>query len=190
MLNYNDLKPGIVFTLNGEPYTVLKYSHVKKQRGKPVVNLTIKNLVNGKVKEHTARQSDSYDEAEIQEKPSVFSHCKPQSGECWFYESGNKSARFPLAKEVLGNSINYLKPGLEVNILIFKNKPVSVRLPIKVDLKVTEAPPNIRGSTAEGGTKTVITETGYKLNTPLFIKQGDVVRINTETGDYVERVSS
>ncbi len=95
--------------------------------------------------------------------------------------------QFSLPKSVLGNLVNFLIDGAEATILNFNGSPINIELPIKMDFKVVEAPPAIRGNTADGGSKQVTIETGIKVNTPLFIKEGDVIRINTETGEYVER---
>ncbi len=187
MLSYTDLKPGTNFIKDGGPYTVLKYTHVKKQRGAPVVQLEVKNLISGKTKEITAHQKDKFEEAEIEEISSEFIYHKERNEEYWFKKEENSSDRFSLSEEQIGDSKKYLKPGLEVKVLKFKGEPVNLKLPIKVDLEVIQAPPAVKGNTAEGGTKQVTVETGYKITTPLFIGKGDVIRVNTETGEYAER---
>jgi len=187
MLSYNELKPGIAFVKDGQPYTVLDYQHVKKQRGKPVVQLTIKNMLTGKTQEYTARQSDSFEAAEVEKQPAAFIY--EHRGEFWFRDPHNPSDRFSVSEEAVGESAGYLTEELEVEIIRFKGDVIDVALPPKVDLRVTQAPPNIRGNTADsGGTKLVTTETGLTVNTPLFIERGDIIRINTETGEYSERV--
>lgn len=188
MLTYTDLKPGTNFIKDGEPYAVLKYTHVKKQRGAPVVQLEIKNLISGKTKELTARQKEKFEETEIEEVPSEFIYYKERNGEYWFKREDNPSDRFFLSEEQVKDSKKYLKQGLEVKVLKFKGEPVNLKLPVKVDLEVIQAPPAVKGNTAEGGTKRVEVETGCKITTPLFVEKGDVIRVNTETGEYAERV--
>lgn len=200
MLSYNDLKPGITFIKDGEPYRVLDYSFVRMQQRKPVAQLKIKNLISGKVTDYTAHPGREYEEAEIEKVPAKFIYRKKPQGpqqssvrggdEFWFRNPEDASDRFMIKEEIIGNAQNYLKEGLEVVALKFKDKIINIDLPVKVELKVTEAPPSIKGSTAQGGTKKVTTETGFEVNTPLFIEVGDVIRINTEKGEYVERVSN
>lgn len=186
MLSYNELKPGVSFIKDGEPYTVLEYNFIKKQRGKPVVQLKLKNLISRKVTDYTARQNETFEKTEIEKKPAQFIYHKHL--EYWFKNPENPSDRFKIDEEIIGNAKHYLTPNLEVKALLFKTNIINIELPIKVDLMVAEAPPGIKGSTADGGTKTITTETGYSIKTPLFIGRGDIIRVNTETGEYTERV--
>jgi elongation factor P len=186
MLSYNELKVGTLFIKDGAPYKVLEYAFVRMQQRKPVVQLKIKNLISGKVLNYTAHQNESFEEAEVDETPVIFVY--HQRGNYWFYEKGNPSKRFFLTDEVVGKTGQFLKANTEVRALGFKGKIINIELPIKIDLKVTEAPPAIKGDTAQGGTKTVTLETGAKVSVPLFINEGDIVKINTETGEYCERV--
>ena len=186
MLSYNELKAGILFIKDGEPYEVLEYAFVRMQQRKPVAQLKIKNLISGKVMNYTAHQNESFKEAEIEVNPVQFIY--HHSGEYWFHEAGKPQNRFSLKDDILGNTVKYLKPNTEIKAFKFNGKIINVELPIKVDLKVTEAPPAIRGNTAQGGTKVAVLETGAKVNVPLFINEGDIIRINTKTGEYAERV--
>ncbi len=186
-LAYNDLKVGIIFVKDGEPFKVLEYSFLQKQQRKPVVQLKIKNLITGKVQDFTVHQNESFEEAEIEIIPVTFIY--HHRGQYWFKEINKPSNRFYLNEEILGENIKYLKPEMEVKALKFKEKIINIELPIKVDLKVIEAPPGIKGDTAQGGTKIVTLETGAKIAVPLFINEGDIIKVNTETGEYIERVS-
>lgn len=186
MLSYNELKVGILFIKDGEPYEVLEYAFVRMQQRKPVVQLKIKNLISGKMLNYTAHQNESFEEAEIEVMPVKFIY--EHRDEFWFSEPQNPKNRFSLKEDVIGEAARYLKSNIEVKAFKFREKIINVELPIKVDLKVMEAPPAIRGDTAQGGTKTVTLETGAKVNVPLFINEGDVIRINTQSGEYVERV--
>ena len=111
-----------------------------------------------------------------------------RNGEWFFHELNNPSNRFQLSDEMVGDSGKYLIANTEVEIRWFDEEPIQVKIPVKVELKVTEAPPNTRGNTAQGGNKVVTLETGATLTVPMFVEAGDVVRINTESGDYVERI--
>lgn len=187
-ISYIDLKEGTIFTKNDDPdpYEVLEYAFIRMQQRKPVVQLKIKNLISGKVQSYTAHQNESFYEAEIESSPVKFIYSHRE--EFWFTDPKDPKNRFALKEDVLGDAAHFLKPNTEIKAFKFNEKIINVEMPAKVDLKVTEAPPAIRGDTAQGGTKSVTLETGAKANVPLFINEGDIVRINTSSGLYVERV--
>ena len=187
-LNYNELKVGVIFTKGGDPdpYQVLEYAFIRMQQRKPVTQLKIKNLISGKVLNYTAHQNEDFFETEIERKTIVFIYRAKDL--YWFHEIGNPRNRFSLPDELLEDKGQYLKGNTEVQALSFNEKIIGIELPIKMDFVVTEAPPAIKGDTAQGGTKSVVLETGAKVNVPLFVNEGDAVRINTQTGTYVERI--
>lgn len=187
MLYYTDLKPGTVFKRDGQPWQVLDFSFMKKQMAKGVVQVKIKNLISGKIVDMSVRQNEDFEEAEIEIIPVLFIYAS--RNEYWFHELGNPKNRFALKEDVVGESKNFLKPNLEIKVSKFEDKIISVQVPIKMELKVTEAAPAVKGNTSQGAVKSVTLETGFKINVPLFIQEGDIVRINTETGEYTERVS-
>lgn len=185
-LSYNELKIGTVFVKDGDPFRVLEYAFIRMQQRKPVAQLKIKNLLSGKVQEFAAHQNDAFEEAEIIAMPVKFIY--ENRGELWFHETGNPKNRFQLSAEILGTAVQFLKPNTELTADKFGEKIINIELPIKMDLKVIEAPPSLKGNTAQGGTKLATLETGAKVDVPLFINEGDVVRVNTSTGEYIERV--
>ena len=185
-LAYTDLAKGILFIMDGSPYEVLESHFLRMQQRKAVVQTRIRNLITGKVLDRNFQPSDSFEEAEIAKKSAMFIYAN--RGEYWFHEEGNPKNRFSLPVELLGERAQFLKPNTKVATMVFNEKVIKVELPVKMEFKVTEAPPSIRGNTAQGGTKQVTLEGGAKINAPLFINEGDMVRINTETGQYVERV--
>lgn len=188
MLDYNELKVGTIFTKNDDPdpYVVLEYAFIRMQQRKPVTQLKIKNLLSGKVQDYAAHQNESFYEAEIEKQSVTFVYHR--NGEYWFHEVGKPGNRFKLPDSIVGDAGEYLKSGTEVKAFRFDNKVINIELPVKVDLKVTEAPPGVKGDTATGGTKVAVTETGAKVNVPLFINEGDVIKVSTATGQYVGRV--
>ncbi len=186
MLAYTELKKGTLFVLDGDPYEVLEMQFLRMQQRKATVNTKIRNLITGKILDRNWQASDNFGEADIARRPAVFLYA--HRGEYWFQEKGNPKARFSLPEEQLGDSAKFLKPNTEVETLLFNDKIIKVKTPVKMDYKVIEAPPGIKGNTAQGGTKQVTIEGGAKVNVPLFVNQDDVIRINTETGEYVERV--
>ncbi|OGG62868.1 hypothetical protein A3C21_02360 [Candidatus Kaiserbacteria bacterium RIFCSPHIGHO2_02_FULL_59_21] len=185
MLNYNEIKPGVAVLVEGEPYVCTWNNIMQKQMRRPVNQTKLRHLIRGNVIEYSFQQSDKLKEAEIETKPAVFIY--ERNGEWFFHDAKDKSKRFSVGEEQVGESGKFLKANTGVDTLWFEGKLFRVKLPIKVDLKVKEAPPNTRGNTAQGGSKIVVLETGAAVNAPMFINEGDVVRINTETGEYVER---
>lgn len=186
MLSYTGLTKGILFILDGDPYEVLESHFLRMQQRKAVVQTKIRNLITGKILDRNFQPSDSFEEAEIEKKSANFIYA--HRDQYWFTEEGNPKNRFSLPPEAIGNPRLFLKPNTKVATVLFKDKIIKVSLPIKMDFNVTEAPPAIKGNTAQGGTKLITIEGGTKISAPLFVNEGDVVRINTETGDYVERV--
>lgn len=186
MLAYNELKKGTFFVLDGDPYEVIEMNFLRMQQRKATVNTKIRNLITGKILERNWQASDSFEEAEIEKKPANFIY--GHRGEYWFTEVGNPKNRFSLSEAMIGESAKFLKPNTQVETLLFNGKVIKVKLPIKMDFKVTEAPPSIKGNTAQGGSKTVTIESGAQISAPLFVNSGDMIRINTDTGEYVERV--
>ena len=185
MLNYNDIKPGVAVLVEGEPYVCTWNNIMQKQQRRPVNQTKLRHLIRGNVIEHSFQQSDKLKEAEIESRPAVFIY--ERKGEWWFHPASKPSERFSVSEELVGASGKFLKGNTEVSTDWFEGGLIRVRLPIKVELKVIEAPPDVRGNTAQGGSKIVEVETGASVTVPMFVKQGDVIRINTDTGEYVER---
>lgn len=185
MFSYTDLTKGILFILDGDPYEVVESHFLRMQQRKAVVQTKIRNLVTGKILDRNFQPSDSFEEAEIERKAAVFLYFNRD--QYWFHEDGNPKNRFFLPAEVLGKQGQFLKPNTKVTTVMFKNRVIKVIMPVKMDFKVTEAPPAIKGNTAQGGSKTVTVEGGAKISAPLFVNEDDIIRINTETGEYVER---
>ena len=185
MLQYNEIKPGVAVIVEGEPYVCTWNNIMQKQQRRPVNQTKLRHLMKGNVVEHSFQQSDKLYAAEIESRPAVFIY--ERNGAWWFHEVGKPSNRFELSNDIIGEPGRFLKSNTEVTTQWFEGKLIRVQLPIKIDLKVKEAPPNTRGNTAQGGSKIVTLETGADIDAPMFINAGDTVRINTETGEYVER---
>jgi elongation factor P len=186
MLSYTDLKKGILFTKDNEPHQVLEANFSRMQQRKAVVQTKIRNLRTGKITDMTLQPSDRYEEANVQKRPLQFIY--HHRDEFVFTDPADKKNRFSLSEETLGDNKKWLKPNTEVTALFFNDNLLNFTIPIKMDLKVSDAPPGIQGDRAQGGTKTVTVETGAVLQAPLFINTGDIIRVNTETGEYAERV--
>lgn len=192
MLNYNEITERTYIVLDGEPYEVIESSIKKKNRQKPANQTKLKNLISGSVRQTSFHQSDTVEEADISKKKVKYLFSKPnrQAGtiEYWFCEANDKSKRFEIAEAMITDQIPFMKEDHELDALTWNDQVIGLKLPIKVELQVVEAPPNIKGNTASGADKKVTLETGAVVTVPIFIETGDVVRVNTETGQYVERV--
>ncbi len=186
MLEYNEILPKKAILLDGNPYEVLDAHIFRKQQRKPVNQTKLRNLITGKVTEQAFHVAEKVAEADLGVK--VVKYLYTRGGEWWFCDAQNASQRFPLREETVGLAGKFLKGNTPVEAVTFNDTIIALRVPVKVDLVVTDAPPAVRGNTAQGGTKQVVLETGVTINAPLFVNEGDVLRVNTETGTYVERV--
>jgi len=187
ILAYNEITQKKVIEYNGEPYEVLSSHVFRMQQRKPVNQTKLRHLVSGKVLEISFHQNENASEAEIGKMQATYLYTN--RGESWFAEEGNAKNRFSFPEEAVADKVKWLKANSTVEVMLFKDEPATIDIPIKIELKVTEAPPAVRGDTATGGDKRVTLESGASVTTPLFINEGDVLRINTDTGEYVERVS-
>ncbi len=186
MLSYTDLTPGTEFIMDGSPYVVLDYQFVRMQQRRPTTQIKARNLMTGKITSFTAQQSDTFQETEIEKEDLQFIY--GHRGEYVFQEPGNPKERLTFSDEMLGESAKFLKPNLTVIAYKFKEKVINIKLPVKIDYKVKDAPEGLKGNTAQGGSKSIVLENGLEIQAPLFINSGDIVRVNTELGTYTERV--
>jgi len=182
----NDIKKGLNVIQNDEPYVVMEANFVRMQQRKPVMQTKLKNLLNGKVAEVNFHPGDRVEEADLMRKKVDYLY---NDGDNYYFMSQDDFEQFSIAKENIGDKAGFLKDGDKVDALYFNGNPVSVSLQPKVELKVVSAPEGVKGNSAQGRvTKVAELETGITIQVPLFVKGGDTVRINTETGEYVERV--
>lgn len=186
----SDLTKGSFIIVDRDPYVVLSLNHSHIGRGGAVFQTRIRNLRTGTILERNFKPGETLTEAAIVKIQAQFIY--ERRGEYWFYQKGMPANRFPLAATALKDKNTFLKPNMEVTALKFskedKEEVINIELPVKADYKVIQAPPSIRGNTADGGRKIAIIESGAKVNVPLFIEEGDTIRVNTETGEYAERV--
>ena len=187
MLSYFDLRKGVKFILDGEPFEVLEFQQIGKAQDVVVAKTKIRNLITGKVIEKNFHQDDTFEEAEIEKVEIRFLYF--HRGKLCFSELRNPSKRFEVTEGQIGESSKFLKSNQNLIGIKFQGKIINVSLPIKVQLKVIEAPPGVKGNRSQAGTKTVTLETGAKINVPLFVEEGDIIEINTETGEYTRRIT-
>ncbi|OHA79690.1 MAG: hypothetical protein A2747_00055 [Candidatus Yonathbacteria bacterium RIFCSPHIGHO2_01_FULL_44_41] len=186
IIDYNEITPRKCIVLKGEPYEVMSSHVAQKQKRRPTNQTKLRHLITGRVVEETFQQSDRVEEADIETKEIKYLYSG--KGESWFCDPKKPADRYALKTELLDGKEGFLKANTLVTAMIFNEKVIGVRLPIKVDLLVKEAPPAVRGNTVQGGSNTVTLETGATINVPMFIHEGDLIRVNTETGTYAERV--
>ncbi len=186
MINFSEISKGVKILIDQKPYEVLEASHLKKAQRRPVLQTRLRNIITGELISYTIHQGDAFEEPDIEKLDAVFLYSHRER--YVFCLAQDKSKRFELTKEQLGQKANFLKPNLTVEAISFEDKIVNISLPIKLQLRVTEAPPGLKGDTAQGGVKQVTLETGYQLNVPLFVQEGDIIEVNTETGEYTRRI--
>lgn len=185
-LQYNDLAPKRTVIMDTDPYVVLSSSISKKDRQKASNNVKMKNLRTGNVVDRTFHQSETLEEAEIEKKEIKYLY--NNRGDYFFCEPNNPADRFNLSEEVVGHLGDFVTENSIVEALLFDDVIMSVATPIKVQLKVAEASEAVKGNTSSNATKEVTLETGFLIQVPQFINQGDIISVNTETGQYSERV--
>ncbi len=185
-MKHNELKKGMIIVYKDSPHEVLKASHTVRGRGKSVMQTQLKNLCTGNNIKNTFHPSEEIEEAEVEKEDVVFIY--GHRGKYVFHKKSDPSARYEFSEDVLGEKIYYLKEKLVVSIVFYKEEVIGINLPVKISFKVVEAPPGVKGNRAEGGSKVVTLETGKKINAPLFIEEGDLVEVNTESEEYIRRV--
>ncbi len=186
LLEYNEVTEKKYIVMDGTPYEVISAHVFRKQQRKPVNATKLKNLMTGKVMEYSFHVSEKVEEAEIDERQVKYLYTN--RGEWWFCEAEDSAKRFKMTEELVGPQGRFLKPNTVLGQFTFRDQPMGFRYPVTAELRVTEAPPNMKGDTATGGSKVVTLETGATINVPLFVNEGEIIRINTETGDYQARV--
>ena len=187
VLSYNEILAKKVIIFNDEPHLVVSNHVFRKQQRKPVNVTKLKSLKTGRVVEYSFHQNENAEEAELEKRTITFIY--ESKGEYWFHETSDKSKRFSLSADLIGPGGRFMKANSEVEALVWGEEIIGVSLPIKVDLKVKEAMAAVKGNTAQGAQKEVTLETGAKIMAPMFINEGDVISINTETGTYSERTT-
>lgn len=186
MLNYFDLRKGVQFILDGQPHEVLEFQQIIKAQDATVIRTKVKNLITGKILDRTFHKGDSFEETESQRASVKFIYAN--RGKYVFCHEDNPSKRFELTEEKIGSGAKFLVPNTILEGVVYEDQIISVTLPIKVQLKVKEAAPGVKGNRAQSGTKAAVMETGATLQVPLFVEAGDTIEINTETGEYTKRV--
>ncbi|MDK2823265.1 MAG: elongation factor [Clostridia bacterium] len=184
MISTNDFKTGLTIELNGEPCQVVEFQHVKPGKGAAFVRAKIKNLKTGSVTEQTFRAGEKVPKAILDRRQMQYLY---NDGENYVFMDNENFEQIFLTKEQLDGSEKYLKENMDCQIVLYQGKVLGIDLPNTVELEVIETEPGIKGDTASGGTKPATLETGVVVQVPFFINTGDILRIDTRSGEYIER---
>jgi elongation factor P len=185
VIDTTDFRKGLKIEVEGDPFEIIEFQHVKPGKGGAFVRTRIKSLLTGNTLDRTFRAGDKVGRPDIDEREMQYLYA--QGDEYYFMDSRSYEQTF-ITAEILGDNRNFLKENIVVSVLFYRGKALGASLPNTVDLKVTKCDPGVRGDTVSGATKPATMETGYVVNVPLFINEGDVLRIDTRTGGYLTRV--
>ena len=184
MLSLSEIKIGKILKMNNEPFIVVKADHHKMGRGGAVLKTKLKSLISGSVMEQTFQGNDKAEEADVEKKSANFLY----KDDSFAYFMDNESfEQFSLPLDQIGDQDKFMREDTEVEVLHFQGQPMTIKLPIKMEFKVISAPPGVRGNSSGNVMKTVEIETGAQIQVPMFINEGDIIRVNTDSGEYVER---
>lgn len=184
-LDYSEIVQRKIILVDDQPYEVISSHVFRKQKAKPQNATKLKSLLTGKVIEYSFHASDRAEEADMGTREIKYLYTN--KGEYWFCDAKDPSDRFALSDTIVGDAIRFIKPNTIMDGRTFNDDIISLKYPIKVELKVKESAPAVKGNTSSGALKQAILETGASIMVPLFINEGDILRINTETGEYTER---
>ncbi|MCF8009746.1 MAG: elongation factor P [Clostridiales bacterium] len=185
MISTNDLKTGLTIEIDGQPCQVLDFQHVKPGKGAAFVRSKLKNLQTGAVIEKTFNSAEKIPKAHIEKKEVQYLY---SDGQNYNFMDMETYDQFDMDTGQLGNAVNFLKENMNISILLYKEITIGIDLPNFVELAVNETSPGVKGDTVSGGTKPATTETGYVVQVPFFVEEGDILQIDTRTGHYIKRV--
>lgn len=185
MIDVNDLRPGVTFELDGEVWIVISFLHVKPGKGSAFVRTKIRNIETGNVVERTFRAGEKVKDAFVERKEFQYMY---NDGENYYFMDNNTYEQIELPENFIEDEKYYLKENMNIQVLYFKDRPIGIELPNYVELEVVETDPGFKGDTAQGGSKPAVLETGLKIQVPFFIEKGEIIKIDTRTGEYLERV--
>jgi elongation factor P len=183
-MQMTDLKPGVKIDYNSMPHEVISANFSRSSQSKGFMTTRMKNLANGNVIEIVFRDRDVINGIDLDKRKTQFLY---KQGDQYTFMDNETFEQFEIKESVLGDKGSFLKDGMEVEIMLYKDAPLTIELPAKVALKVVDTEPSIKSATASDVKKPAVLETGYKLNVPAFVNEGDMIKINTSTGEYVER---
>ncbi|MBW1884290.1 MAG: elongation factor P [Deltaproteobacteria bacterium] len=185
-LDTSDFRNGLKIDLDGSPYVITYFQHVKPGKGGAFVRTKVKNLLNGKSVDKTFRSGEKLKEADVEERTMQYLY---KDGEDRIFMDSKNYDQIPITDDVIGDNAKFLLENAEVDVLFWKGNPVNIELPSFVEVVITQSDPGVKGDTSSGATKPATLETGAVIQVPLFLKEGEKVRVDTRTGEYCERVN-
>lgn len=185
MISSNDLRSGMTIVYEGEIYTILGAEHVKQGRGSAFVRVRMRNVESGATISRTMRAGEKLEQAIVERHEMQYLY---NTGDEYYFMDLESYEQLPLSADLLGDALKYLKENMTVQVVTHQGKAIGVELPHSVDLKVVRTEPGVRGDTVSGGSKPAELETGAVVNVPLFVETGDVIRVDTRSGEYLGRV--
>jgi len=185
MLSTTDFRKGLKLMIEGQPCIIIDFQHVKPGKGGAFVRTKWRNILTGNVNERNFHAGDKFDKPDLEEKTMQYLYAE---GDNFYFMDTSTYEQTFITRAALGDSVNFLKENIECSVLFFEGKVIGVDLPNTVELQITQCDPGVKGDTVSGATKPATLETGYTVNVPLFINEGDVLKIDTRTGEYLERV--
>lgn len=185
MISAGDFRNGITFELDGNVYQVVEFQHVKPGKGAAFVRTKIKNIITGSVVERTFRPTEKMPKAHIERKDMEYSY---NDGDLYYFMDQETFDMIPIGKDQVGDSLKFVKENMICKILSYKGNVFGIEPPTFVELAISETEPGFKGDTATGATKPATLETGAVIQVPLFVDGSDIIRVDTRTGEYMERV--
>ncbi len=185
MIDVNDLRKGVTFEYDGQIYKVLEYSHNKPGRGNATIRTKLRNLKTGSTVDRTFQSGDRVQDIRLDHHQVTYLY---RDGDLFYFMDTETYEQPALTAETLGDNVNYLKEGQAAKLTFYEDEAIEIELPTAVDLEIVESEAGVRGDTATGANKLVTTETGLKVQVPLFVNVGDVIKVDTRSGDYLTRV--
>jgi elongation factor P len=186
MYSTNDFRKGLKIEMDGEPYIIVECQHVKPGKGQAFVKTRVKSLVSGHVQDINFRSGDKVDQPNLEETEMQFLY---REGDEYYFMDQNTYEQIMISRDKMGESADYLQENCSIKVLLFNDNPIGIETPTFVNLKIVETEPGVRGDTATGGSKPATLETGKVIHVPLFINEGEVVKVDTRSGEYVERAN-
>jgi len=185
MISTGELKRGVIIEMDRQLFSIMEYQHQKIGRGSAQVRMRLRNVRTGSISDHTAQAGTKFPRVRLEERAMQYLYAEDNA---YYFMDQATYEQIPITAQQLGDAVNYLKDSMVLQVQFYEDEPVDVELPITVELEIVETDPGFKGDTAAGGTKPAKLETGLTVNVPLFVNQGERIKVDTRTGTYLERV--
>lgn len=185
MISAGEFRNGVTFEMDGQVFQIIEFQHVKPGKGAAFVRTKIKNVLTGATVERSFNPTDKFEKAQINKRDMLYLY---RDGDLCYFMDEQTYEQIPINESSVGDALKFVKENMSCKVLFFKENIIGIEPPIFVELEITDTEPGFKGDTATGASKPAIVETGAQIKVPLFVNQGDIVRIDTRTGEYMERV--